>query len=194
MSVPGAGEPGRERRARRRALKHLRSAFAQAAGEQLSPEWVKRDPDMRVFREPYPLWDPPQDPAPDPDWLAMLTRPEPTRDKEKRKKPEKVEVHALEPREKTVAMPPRPWNPVIRIAFWGGFAVALVVLLWLARTTGAHPVFPVAALLGVAFSAYRVAIAVNELRYIPGPTRVEQAARSPLTLSDTRKRERDSER
>jgi hypothetical protein len=192
MSVPRAGEPRRERRARRRALKHLRSAFAQA-GDQLSPEWVKRDPDMRAFREPYPHWDPPRHPEPDPDWLAMLDRPEPTRDKENRKKPEEVEVHKLAPPAKAVAMPPRPWNPVIRIAFWGTIAAALVVLLRLAWVTGAHPVFPVAALLGVGFSAYRVAIAVNEFRYIPGPTR-EQVARSALTLSDKPTRERDSKR
>jgi hypothetical protein len=193
MSVPGAGEPGRERRARRRALKHLRSAFAQAAGDQLSPQWVKRDPDMRVFREPYPRWDPPPHPEPDPDWLAMLKRPEPPRDKENRKEPEEVKVHELEPRQTAVAMPPRPWNPALRIAFWGIIAAALVVLALRALDTGAHAVFPVAALLGIAFSGYRVVIAVRELRYIPGPTRV-QAARSPLTLSDTRTRERDSER
>jgi hypothetical protein len=149
---------GRERRVRRRALKHLRTALGEA-GDELSRRWVARDPDFRAFRAPEL----------DPDWSAVAEpgaaddKPEP-----------RVDVPELTPRKRQLALPRRPWHPAPRMVFWFLVVALAAVGLWRAFATGAHGIFVAAAALAIAVGVYRFRLAQREHRLIGLEARLER--------------------
>jgi hypothetical protein len=106
---------GREQKVHDRALRLLDMAFKEA-DDQLSPGWVARDPDQKVFRGSR---DPDQKvfgDMHDPEWWRLVNRvPIP------HKSVQKLPKRKLDP----VRFPPRPWgDPERRAWWWTGVAVA----------------------------------------------------------------------
>ena len=102
---------GREVRVRARALRALDLALKDS-GDQLSPVWVERDPDQKVFRDEQ-----------DPEWLRLLDR------FERRRKLPPLSVQKLPSMDRaTVPYPARPWGDPLDRARWWLVALAVALL------------------------------------------------------------------
>jgi fatty acid desaturase len=126
-------------------LKNLRTALGEA-GQQLTSDWVLRDPDLETLRATM---------VRDPAWAALIEQLR----KAQQQAPLKVKVPTR--RQGTVAVPARPWPPLVPIVCWLALTIAFGVLFVQAATNGAYWVFIVASLVATLFSAAFLAFAVN---------------------------------
>jgi hypothetical protein len=137
----------RWRKRRRRALKNLRAALAEA-GEQLSLDWVLRDPDLGSLRDQM---------VADPAWAPLLAQLVGAREK----KPLTAKVPSRSTKA-AVGVPNHPWPWFVPVAFWAAVTAVWVDLLWRAAHHDADWVFIAATIVGVvlslgflAFAAYK---------------------------------------
>jgi hypothetical protein len=155
----------RQQRLRRRALKNLRTALGEA-GEQLTPDWVLRDPDLSKLR--LMMTD-------DPSWAALMGQLR----KAHRKKPPRVRVP--ERRHGKVTVPEHPWHPLVPILFWLAAGIGFGVLFARALANGAYWLFIVAAGLGTLASAAFLFFALNKRLFhwrIPWRRRADKQGRA----------------
>jgi hypothetical protein len=141
----------REQRIARRALKHLRTALAEA-GDQLTADWVARDPDLQeLLRESEAL---------DPEWTTLIAQVKEAR----HEKPLTAEVPRTDRAAVAIEIPPDPWPPAIPILFWLAVTGAFVGLLALALSSGAYWMFKVAVAVSAVAAVYRLLRAIGRPR------------------------------
>ena len=134
----------RQRRLHRRALKNLRTALGEA-GDQLTPDWVLRDRDLKTLQAPMKA---------DPTWGALMEQLR--------------EAHGEAPTAKVpggrpgkVTVPAHPWPALVPIVLWLVFTTSFGVLWYRAVTNSAYWLFIVAAAVGALVSAAFLRLAID---------------------------------